>query len=152
MDTIRASGRGFLREPCGKGLNCTPYLTDEFMAIMPEGHRLSSAEFITLDAFLEEPFLALEHESDTEVAEIFREADIALNIGLATWDDYAIMAMVERGLGLAILPSLILSRTPYRLVSKPLAPRAFRHLFFATKASVKNSMALERFINHLYRH
>ncbi len=30
-----------------------------------------------------------------------------------TWDDYAVMSMVEKGLGISMLHQLILRRTPY---------------------------------------
>ena len=33
-------------------------------------------------------------------------------------DDYTIMALVENGLGISILPNLVLSRMPYRKIGK----------------------------------
>ncbi len=136
---------GFLRAPHARGIDSVPYETDELMAVLPEGHPLSRLDAVPLEAFSDEPFLALEHGADTEVAELFEKADALPDVALTTWDDYAIMAMVEKGLGLAVLPSLILQRVPYRLAFRPLAPRAYRDLVFATKAGGQPSLAVRRF-------
>lgn len=106
-------------------------------------------EPLRLEAFLDEPLLALEHGADTEVAELFSRSGLSPRVELSTWDDYAIMAMVEKGLGLAILPSLILQRIPYRIESRPLAPRAERRLMFAVKAEVEPPLAVSRFRAYL---
>lgn len=140
---------GFLRAPHARGIDSVPYETDEMLAVMPEGHPLSQLEAIPLEAFCGEPFLALEHGADTEVAELFEKAGVNPDVALTTWDDYAIMAMVEKGLGLAILPSLILQRIPYGLAFRPLEPHAFRSLVFATKAGSSPSLALKRFNKYL---
>lgn len=136
---------GFLRAPHDRGLDSVPYETDELMAVLPEGHPLAMLDAVPLASFLDEPFLALEHGADTEVAELFKKAAIRPEVALTTWDDYAIMAMVEKGLGLAILPSLILQRVPYRLTFRPLEPRAYRDLVFAMKAGAQPSLAVRRF-------
>lgn len=140
---------GFLRTPHASEIDSVPYETDELMAVLPEDHPLSKRSAVPLKAFLDEPFLALEHGADTEVATLFDEAGIRPEAALTTWDDYAIMAMVEKGLGLAILPSLILQRIPYRLAIRPLEPRAYRNLVFATKAGGRASLAVERFREYL---
>lgn len=146
------SGRidcGFLRTPHGAGIESTSYETDEFMAILPEGHALAQLDAVPLESFAGEPFLALEHGADTEVAELFEQAGMVPDTVLTTWDDYAIMAMVERGLGLAILPSLILKRVPYKVEARPLAPSAYRELVFAVKAGIQPSLAVLRFKTYL---
>lgn len=142
---------GFLREPVPRGIAVTPYEKDELMAVLPENHPLTSRDTVPLHAFLDEPFLALEHGADTEVAALFDRTGFHPKTTLTTWDDYAIMAMVEKGLGLAILPRLILQRVPYRLAFRPLEPHAYRHLVFAVKASVKPSLAVRRFGDYLFQ-
>ena len=143
---------GFLRAPCSRGIDAAPFERDELMAVFPKGHDLAKADAVPLTAFLDEPFLALEHGADTEVAALFAEAGIAPHMSLHTWDDYAIMAMVEGGLGLAILPSLILNRVPYEVETRPLDPPAYRKLVFATKSGARPSAALTRFREHLLKH
>lgn len=140
---------GFLRMPCNSKFNATPFMKDEFMAVLPEDHALAKRKTLPLEALCDETFLALEHGNDTEVARLFEDAGLAPNTSLSTWDDYAIMAMVERGLGVAILPSLVLTRTPYKLAIRPLSPKRFREIGFATKASTQPSLPVRRFAEYL---
>ena len=51
-----------------------------------------------------------------------------------TWDDYAIMSMVEKGLGISVLPQLILQRIPYRILTKELDVPAYRRVGLALRS------------------
>ena len=62
----------------------------------------------------------LEKDKNIVVSDIFRKNQLKPDIRFTTWDDYAIMSMVEAGLGISILPSLVLQRIPYRIVIKKL--------------------------------
>lgn len=140
---------GFVKLPCDSRLDATPYEADELMGVFPLGHPSSQMAAVPLEVFQSESFLALEHGSDTEIATLFDQAEITIKPNLSTWDDYAIMAMVEKGLGLSILPSLILQRIPYALVCKPLEPPAYRSLGIATKRGVPVSAAVAAFMDYL---
>lgn len=67
------------------------------------------------------PFLLLEHGGKTEVSDLLERAHVQPDVRFTTWEDFAIMAMAERGLGVGILPDLILRRIPYRIEIRPLA-------------------------------
>ena len=102
--------------------------TDELMAVVPQGHELAAREAISLDELAAEPFILLERGSDNEISPLFETAGLSLTVCLSTWDDYAIMSMVENGLGVSILPNLILTRCPYRIERRPLDPPVTRDL------------------------
>ena len=102
--------------------------TDELMAVVPQGHELAAREAISLDELAAEPFILLERGSDNEISPLFKIADLSPTVCLSTWDDYAIMSMVENGLGVSILPNLILTRCPYRIEQRPLDPPVTRDL------------------------
>lgn len=70
-------------------------------------------------------------------------------IHFTTWDDYAIMSMVENGLGISILPQLILKRVPYHIVAKELDVPAYRNIGFALRDKKSVSLAVKKFINYL---
>ena len=70
-------------------------------------------------------------------------------MALKTWEDYAIMAMVESGLGISILPELILRRIPYRIVTKELEVPAFRNIGIAMREQKSLSLAVKRFLEYL---
>ena len=61
------------------------------------------------------PFLLLEHSGKAEVSDLLERAHVQSDIHFTAWEDFAITAMVERGLGVSILPGLILQRIPYKI-------------------------------------
>ncbi len=122
---------GFLPSPPYEGqdgLAREVVATDELMAVVPSGHGLAARESIPLKELAREPFILLERGSDNEVSPLFERVGIAPQVRLSTWDDYAIMSMVENGLGLSILPGLILTRCPYRIEERPLDPPVTREI------------------------
>ena len=64
-------------------------------------------------------------------------------------DDYAVIAMVASGLGISILPELVLRRTPYEVVVKPLDPPQFRELGLAVRSLREVSPVTARFLPHV---
>jgi DNA-binding transcriptional LysR family regulator len=59
------------------------------------------------------------------------------------------MSMVESGLGISILPELILQRIPYRIAIKELDIPAYRKIGLAMKDKKSVSLAAKRFIEYL---
>jgi DNA-binding transcriptional LysR family regulator len=56
--------------------------------------------------------MLLEKGAKAEISEIFERAGLTPRVRFTTWDDYAVMSMVESGLGVSILPQLILKAHP----------------------------------------
>ncbi len=111
-----------------EGLAREAVLVDELMAVVPQGHPLALQDRVRLADLAREPFILLERGSDNEISPLFERAGLEPQARLSTWDDYAIMSMVENGLGLSILPGLILTRCPYRIEKRPLDPPVTREL------------------------
>lgn len=103
------------------------------LVILPENHTLADCDRFPVKALGEEPFMLLEKGAKTEISEIFERCKIIPNVKFTTWDDYAIMSMVESGLGISILPELILKRIPYRIVARELEVPACRKIGLAMK-------------------
>ena len=139
---------GFVRLPTKRGLCTSALAKDQFMAVVPENHELADAPSFPLSRFAREPFIELASATDSEVAFMFAQQGLELHPVFSTWDDYAIMAMVEAGLGLAILPSLVLSRSPFHIKALPLDPPAHRSIGIATRAGA-TSPATSRFLEYL---
>ena len=84
-----------------------------------------------------------------EPLEAFKKIAAEPNIKYIIHDDYAIMTMVEAGLGVSILAELILHRTSYRLSLRPTYPPVSRTIAIAYKDKRALSMASRKFINYL---
>jgi len=140
---------GFLRLPAADGLETMFLEDDELMAVIPKGHRLAECESFPVAELCTEPFMLLEKGAKAEISEIFERHGLTPDVHFTTWDDYAVMSMVESGLGISILPELILRRISYNIVAKPLNPPAYRRIGFAVRSFRDASLAVKRFYEYL---
>ena len=142
---------GFLCAPTNRDFDVTILERDEFMAVLPENHRLCGLSEVPVSELCGEPFMLLEKGGKCEVSEIFERCGLTPDVKFTTWDDYAIMSMVEGGLGISILPNLILKRIPYKIAVKRLNVPAYRDICFAVRDKKTASLAVKRFSEYLWR-
>lgn len=142
---------GFLRLPIKTGLESIFLEQDRLMVILPEQHQLANCEYFPISKLSDEPFILLEVGSENEITEIFQTNGILPNVRFTARDDYAIISMVESGLGISILPELVLQRTPYKIVKKELDTPAYRKLGIVLKDAQHASPAVKRFLDYLPR-
>lgn len=140
---------GFLRLPTRAGFDTIPLKQDEYKVILPVGHPLTAKEVIDLDDLNDQPFLLLEHGGKTEVSDLLESRHIHPEIRFTTWEDFAIMAMVERGMGISVLPDLILKRVPYQIEIRSLQTPYYRPIGLAMKAGQHMTPAVQKFIEYL---
>ena len=96
-----------------------------------------------------QPFLLLEHGGKTEVSELLEKYGVRPAVRFTTLEDFAIMAMAEKGLGIGILPSLILRRAPYDIAVRPLEKPFYRRIGLACKNKDRLSPATRKFTEYL---
>ena len=140
---------GFLRLPTHPELETVFLEQDRLMAVIPEKHHLADCEKFPVTALCDEPFMLLEKGAKAEVSEIFEKCNLTPKVHFTTWDDYAIMSMVESGLGISILPQLILKRVPYKIIAKELDVPAYRNIGLALRSKKTASLAVKRFMDYL---
>lgn len=140
---------GFLRLPANPNLETIFLEQDRLLVILPEDHPLADCDRFPVEALCNDPFMLLEKGAKAEISEIFELHHLEPMTHFTTWDDYAIMSMVESGLGISILPELILQRLPYRIIIKELEVPAYRRIGIAMKNQKTASLAVKRFLDYL---
>lgn len=140
---------GFVRLPSKTELETIFLEKDRLLAVIPEDHPLASCEKFAMQELQNSPFMLLEKGAKAEVAEIFEKHQIVPQINFTTWDDYAILSMVENGLGISILPELILRRIPHKIKAIELEVLAYRNIGLAMREQKALSLASKRFLDYL---
>ncbi len=140
---------GFLRLPTLPRFDVIPLSRDEYKVVMPCGHPLAENSAVAIEALEGLPFLLLEHGGRTEVSDLLERSGVHPDVRFTTWEDFAIMAMAERGLGVGILPDIILRRIPYKLEIRPLSIPYYRSIGLAVKDQAHLTPAVTKFIEYL---
>ncbi|YCI74955.1 LysR family transcriptional regulator [Bacillus sp. R1-10] len=140
---------GFVRLPSKTELETTFLEQDRLLVVIPQNHPLANREKFPINDLLNSPFMLLEKGAKAEISEIFEKHHISPQVNFTTWDDYAIMSMVENGLGISILPELILQRIPHKIIAKELEVPAFRTIGIAMREQKSLSLASKRFLEYL---
>ncbi|RFB42488.1 LysR family transcriptional regulator [Bacillus sp. dmp10] len=146
---IGAVDFGFISPAAVTGLETHIVKVGRMLAILPQNHPLSSCKVIRLDEISNEPFILLEEGHYNEALDAFESFEIKPNIKYTLHDDYAIMTMVEAGLGISILAELVLPRTNYNIVIRPIDPPISRIVAIAYKDKNSLPIASKYFIDHL---
>lgn len=148
---IGAVDFGFITPPAVSDMETIPLKQGEMLALLPANHPLATEPFVRLQDLTEEPFILLEEGHYSEPLEAFRAAGLTPDIKYTIHDDYAIMTMVEIGLGVSILAKLMLRRTDFNIVCLPTEPPIYRSLAIGYKDKNSLPIASKYFIEYLLR-
>lgn len=139
---------GFLRLPTLPGFDTMLLKQDEYKVVLPVGHPLAAHESVPIEALNGLPFCCWSTEGRPRSPTCW-SAHVQPDVRFTTWEDFAIMAMAERGLGVGILPDLILRRIPYRIEIRPLANPYYRPIGLAVNPPSHLTPAVRKFIGYL---
>ncbi len=137
---------GFLCMPTSASLDTILVKKDEYKVVLPAEHPLADKKVVSIKDLNGQPFMLLEHGKKTEISSILEENNVHPNIRFTTWEDFAIMAMVEKGLGIAILPGTILERIPYKIEIRSLKRPYYRSIGLAMKDRNRLTPAVRKFV------
>ena len=138
---------GFVTPAAVSGIQTLVLKDSPMLAVLLENHPLTDLDKLPIAAIAKEPFILLEEGNYYEPMEMFKRYGLKPNIKYTIHDDYAIMTMVEAGLGVSILSELILLRTNYRIALRPLEPPLTRTIAIGYKDKGSLPMASRRFID-----
>lgn len=124
----------------------------EHRAVLPINHPLAHNPYVTLEELSKEPFLLLEEGCLSEPLTAFQNRGLTPCIRLRVHDDYSILSMIEAGLGVSILPELVLRKTNYQVAILPIKPMVIRKIGLITKDKNALPLASKYFIDFLFEH
>lgn len=140
---------GFITPPAAGELETVTIKNGEMLAVLPKNHPLAAKSSVKLEEIADDPFILLEEGHYSEPINAFRAAGLEPNIKYTIHDDYAIMTMVESGLGVSILAELMLRRSNYNITCLPIEPPVYRTLAVGYKNKNRLPIASKYFIQYL---
>ncbi len=138
---------GFVALPTLGGLEIMPLKEDRMLCILPRDHPLSNQEKICVQQLKEEDFVILKSGYDNDVKRIIHESRVALKIKFEMADVQSIIAMVESGLGVSMIPELVLKSSPYKISALSFEPEEYRTIAIAATSLKELSPAAKKFID-----
>ena len=142
---------GFLRLPSAKSLCAHPLYRDELLVVVPCGHQLADAAAFPLSALSAEPFIRLEEGRDYELTAALDAMGVHPNVKYTAREDRTILAMVSKGLGISLLPELMVRRSPYPVAACHAPERFYRNIGIAVKDEKAQSASTRRFVDYVRR-
>lgn len=136
---------GFLALPAGDALNAAFLRRDRLLAVLPLNHPLARAESYPMARFAQDPYIRIQEQWDTEISRIFQDEGLRPNIQYTVDDDFAILAMVEQGLGISILSEMVVQGSQRRVAAVPLERPRYREIGLAVRRSSSVSPLARRF-------
>lgn len=136
---------GFVAYPEELPFRCIPLREDRLMAVLPRNHPMAGRRSFPIEEMTREPMISLLTASDHDARRALEQAGVVPHIKYYTKDDYAMIAMVENGLGAAIVPELLLKGHSERVAALPLEPSAKRTISLALGEPGAESPATEAF-------
>ena len=136
---------GFLALPADTSCECIPLMEDRMLAILPKDHPYAALPKFPVAQVQYESFISLLESSDHDTRAIWNNSGVTPNIRFTSKDDYAIIAMVEQGLGISIMPELLLQNHTDNVVAMELVPKASRLIGLAIPNASRTRPATRSF-------
>lgn len=140
---------GFVTMPNRLSCECIALMEDRLLAILPTDHKFASYPKFPLVECETEAFITLLEASNHDAQRALDAAGVKPNIKFSTKDDYAIIAMVEQGLGISIMPELLLKGRNDNIKILDLVPPSKRTIGLAIPETSKSSPATRRFADYI---
>lgn len=149
-----AEGRvdcGFVELPLrtGAALETVALEDDEFLAVLPLGHPLAACEVFPVERFSDLPLMSPASDSDDELSEFLERWGVRANTHFSSWDDRAILSMVENGMGVTVLSRLMLKGISQNVATVPLSDPVRRTIGVAYRRVDRLPLATRRFLEYL---
>lgn len=140
---------GFISQTPEQNFKFIIFAKEPLYAVVPMNFYEMPAfhETFPVTAFADFPFIASESGIDNDVAATLKQADISPPVRFYCKDDHSIIAMVEHGLGITLLPSLILDGYDKNIKKIPLTRPAIRTLGIGFLSSDNLTAAAKAFID-----
>ncbi|TPR50375.1 LysR family transcriptional regulator [Apilactobacillus micheneri] len=148
---------GFTCQPINENLIKVLLVKDQIYCITPKGFVPKNGNSITIEDTKNERFILQKSDYDGDTKEVLDKYKVQTNSIQFSIDDQSIIAMVEAGLGMGILPRLAFNKQNSNVTAYPFDEEYYRSIFLVMNnvqmkipATKKMISCISSFINENY--
>ena len=134
-----------MSDPQNPAIEFIPVTEDPLMVVFTDRYGLGSYDYVPVDVLKDYPFIMTYRTYDIDPHLVFEKAGFMPEVRYYSKDDLAVLSMVQRGLGLAILPELTIEEYPGDYDCRMLEPEAYRTMGIGIR-SLEEAGPLARFV------
>ncbi len=128
---------------------CIELCEDRLLAVLPLDHSMALCDTFPVSEFEKQPLISLIDNTDQDARDVLLRAGIKPESKLKTKDEYAMLAMVENGLGICIMPELMLMGHKGNVKVMELDPPAKRTIGLAVLSEKSDNTIVEEFADFI---
>ncbi|MGZ3667503.1 MAG: LysR family transcriptional regulator substrate-binding protein, partial [Ktedonobacterales bacterium] len=130
-----------------RGIEVTPITTDELCVLIPPGHRLRTKAAVTPGELQDEPWIMERNQCALQLMEAaVGPSRIRPHIRFQASDSATILAMIREGLGITLMPRMMLPKQLDGVVALPLDPPHQLEIGLAVRSQGTASPAAHLFV------
>lgn len=141
---------GFLHPAAVVSIETLPLYEDEFSVVFPHGHKFENLDSVKLEDIADNGnYIQVEEGTYAEPIEAFHRINFEPEVRIRLHDDYSILSMVERGIGISIIPNLFLETGQFNVGYRPIDPPIRRTVSIAYNSWKLMPLQSKKFLEFL---
>ncbi len=137
---------GFLSESCAKDFFYTPLYKDRLLCLTPKNFPVKNPDYISIEELENQAFVFQREACDTDVQAFLDKYHISIKTHHHVIDDQSTVALIEAGMGIGIMPEILVKKMSSNINAYTLYPEEYRTICLATTHPHIMSPAVNQFI------
>lgn len=133
-------------------LENVPLYSDDMMAILPVDHPLAKEKSVTFAQLANQPFILSYEGEYLNILNEFSKEGVTPDIQYKVYDDYSIISMVKKGLGISVLYKAVLKDVSFNLAVVPIEGNHSRTISLVYKNWDTLPNAAQKFARYIAEH
>ena len=141
---------GFLSVSSAEDLPIEPLYEDPLLCVVPKGYqKASDGPYMCIDDMKNEVFVSQMESTDADIVRFMKENGLNVRSKFHVVDDLSTVSFVAKGLGICIMPDMVMTDIPYSVDIYPTLPKASRIIGISVKHTDFLSPAAKTLYNYI---
>lgn len=139
---------GILSKSSCKDLEFHALYEDELQCIVPKGFQTKHRKYIDITEIADKNFVSQHESTDADIQNVFHKYHLHIKSSCHVVDDLSTVAMVAAGLGICVMPQLVMQNIPYEVDCYSFRPAEYRTIGICTQ----NIDLMAPAVKSMYKH